>query len=161
MKRSMLALVVMGLLVVASAPAALATTTKMAFAGTSTFVAETDPGTATMAGSILSVRRLVWVYEDAGSPYVAGSDTVVINYDLDLVTGSGSLWGKDRIEPLAFPAGAFDCSWHGTFASFVWTGRVVCHGEGSLAGWQLRADLVPAPGGRTSAMPGYVFLPGS
>ena len=90
-------------------------------------------------------RRVVQVHNDAGSPFIEGPDTITYSYNLNLVTGNGALWGTDRLEPVAYPGGAFDCSWHGIFDSFVWTGRGVCQGEGTLDGQAVHVGC-QAPG---------------
>lgn len=160
MRRIIVAAVTAGLVIAAWAPASLATTTKHHYPdGMSVIDSVLVDGEYSMNGTVLSARGAVYLYVDSGSPYVTGTDTVVINYDLDLATGSGELWGTDRIEQVAFPGGAFDCVWHGTFKDFRWDGKVVCHGDGSLDGWQLRGLLLAEPGGNVAAFPHYVFLP--
>ena len=160
MKRAALAFVVAGLLAAAVVPNALATTTRIPFSGTSTAGALLDPGAHGQAGKMVWARRVVQVYNDAGSPFIEGPDTITYSYNLNLVTGNGALWGTDRLEPVAYPGGAFDCSWHGIFDSFVWTGKVVCQGEGTLDGYQLRGTLVSALGGDMADFFGFVFVPG-
>lgn len=159
MRRLLSVLLAAGMLAALVTPA-LATTTRIPFSGTSTAGAELDPGEHGLAGNMVWARGVVQVYNDAGSPFITGPDTVTYSYDLNLVTGNGALWGTDRIEPVAYPGGAFDCSWHGIFEGFVWTGKVVCQGEGTLDGYQLRGTLVAAPGGDTADISGVVFLPG-
>lgn len=160
MKRAVLAIAIAGLLVATFVPTALGTTTRIPFSGTSTAGVVLDPGEHGQAGNKVWARRVVQVYNDAGSPFIEGPDTITYSYNLNLVTGSGALWGTDRLEPVAYPGGAFDCSWHGIFVSFAWTGRVVCRGEGTLGGYQLRGTLVAAPGGDTADFFGFVFAPG-
>jgi hypothetical protein len=160
MKRLFGALAVAALLMTVTAPAAAGKTTRITFDGLSVYDSTITEGEYMSDGSVLSARGAVYLYLDSGSPYIAGPDTVVINYDLDLATGAGELWGTDRIEPIAHPGGAFDCVWHGTFVEFLWTGKIVCHGEGSLDGYQLRGLLLAEPGGDVAHLPGFVFYPG-
>lgn len=147
-------------LTLALAPAAAAKTTRVQVEGYETLSEVVSEGSMSMAGSVVSVRGIVWIYTQTGHRMLSGTDRVVINYDLDLATGSGELWGKNRIDPTAYPGGHFDCSWHGTFVDYAWTGKVVCHGDGSLRGWQLRLALLPEPGGEADTTVGFAFLPG-
>lgn len=160
MRRAAFAFAVAGLLVAAFVPNTLATTTLIPFSGTSTAGVVLDPGEHGQAGNMVWARRVVQVYDDAGSPFIEGPDTITYSYNLNLVTGNGALWGTDRLEPVAYPGGAFNCSWHGIFEGFVWTGKVVCQGEGTLDDYQLRGTLVAAPGGDMADFFGFVFVPG-
>jgi hypothetical protein len=148
-------------LLLALAPAAAATTTKVPVAAHETLASVLDPGTGGMRGSVAWARDVVWVDDVTGDALLAGTDTIVINYDLDLATGSGELWGKNRLDPTAYRGGHFDCSWTATFVAYVWTGRAVCHGDGTLDGRQLRLKLVAEPGGEADSLSGYTFVPGS
>ncbi len=160
--RRFIALVAAGaVLTLALAPAATAKTTRVPVDGNEVLAEVTSAGSMAMDGSIVSLRGAVWVFSAAGSDLIAGTDTVVINYDIDTATGMGSLWGKNRIEPTAHPGGRFDCSWTGTFVLTHWTGNGVCHGAGSLDRWQLRLTIVAEPGGEADTLGGFAFLPGS
>lgn len=157
MRRLVLAFAVAGILVAASAPVSLATTTKIPFALLEVVDDELAPGEWTIVGDVLSVRGAVWHAVTTGTPAIEGTDTIVLNFDLDLATGSGELWGTNRLEPSQSADGGFDCRWHGTYVDYSWSGRLVCHGAGSLRGWQLRAAIVPAEDGYDIS--GYYFLP--
>jgi hypothetical protein len=161
MKRSGVVLVLVPVLSLALTQAAAATTTKVPVAAHEELAFEADPGTYGMTGTVVWARDMIWVANVTGDPYLAGTDRIVINYDLDLATGSGELWGKNRLDPTAYPGGHFDCSWTATFVDYVWAGRVVCHGDGSLDGRQLRLQIVAQPGGTVDDLSGYTFVPGS
>ena len=159
MRRRSVGLILGILLVLATAPVVSATTTKIAITGTSPFSSVVQPGTTTWDGTVMQVRGMVWDYAPAtNSSLVTGVDRVVINYDLDVVTGLGGLWGTDTLSPTAYPGGGFDCHWQGTWAGGMppfWTGKAVCHGFGSLLGYQLREDI-----GTDPALTGVLFKPG-
>ena len=159
MKRAALALACAGLLIAGSATPAFATTTRISVVGTGTVVEAISPGVTTLVGSVLSVRdgSQLMTYVST-SPFVAGDELVVFNYDLDLATGTGEIWGVSTKSPTAYPDGGWYCEWHGKFGPPVWTGKGWCHGTGSLTGWQWRADLTNWPTYTVSS--GFVFLPG-
>ena len=173
MKRLGLALVVAGLLGMLVAPAALATTTRFQISGTNTYTTEAngtgwqtanifhdrgDTNTATVTGSFSGTS--------AGS--FSGTSAAVINFQLNVVTGAGPMWGTAVI---VLDDGGFNCTWNGAFAPGTYgsqyTFKELCHGYGTLTGWQARMDttsfdpsLPLAPlGGFTFS--GYAFMPGS
>ncbi len=93
---------------------------------------------------------------------MAGYQEDVVNLIGNLKTNRGVLWGTSRHWPTAYPDGTWECSFIGLYTDFahgVWAGKGVCHGTGSLKGWQWRADLSPTPTGGT-ATHGYIFHPG-
>jgi hypothetical protein len=157
MRKIVLAIAGAAILVAAYAPMGLATTTKLPFALVEVVDAELEPGEWTMGEDTLSVRGAVWHAVTTGTSAIEGSDTIVLNFDLDLATGGGELWGTNRLEPTRSPGGGYACTWHGIYVDFSWSGRLVCHGDGSLRGWQLRAAIVAAEEGY--AIDGYYFLP--
>ncbi len=160
MKRLGLAFVFAGLLIAASATPAFAKTTRTPVVGTGTITSVLNPGVITLVGGVLSVRDGSNLTNWAStSPFVAGTEVVVFNYDLDVATGTGELWGTATKSPTAYPEGGWYCEWHGTFGPLGWTGKGWCHGTGTLTGWQWRAELTAGPDSEVSS--GYVFLPGN
>jgi hypothetical protein len=156
-----LVLVIASLVVLATfaAPGASATTTKVPFSGVSRFGADLDLGDRWLEGTVLHTRGMVEVnYIDGAGAYVSGTSTVTINFDLDLATGDGAMWGKETLEPYAFPGSGYTCSWQATWDGWSWIGKDVCHGYGDLKGWQVRYIPSNDPSG---VVPGVVFLPGS
>ena len=149
------------LAVLALAPGAAATTTRVPVNADEALAQVVSGGSTSVHGNTVSVRDGVWVLTVTGSDLLAGTDTIVINYQLNTVTGSGALWGTNMIEPSAYPDGSFSCSWVGIFHDFTWNGRAVCHGTGSLAGWQLRLAILAEPGGQADVLDGIAFVPGS
>jgi len=145
-RRSFIALVAAALLIATSGSAVLATTTRYPIESHATAAAVvTDPGTMTEHGSVLSFRGVVNTQTQVSSSQygelVAGPETNVFNYDVDWGNGTGFWWGKGTHSPTAYPGGTWECSWHGRMADWTWTGEGVCHGAGTLEGWQWRADL--------------------
>lgn len=157
MRRLLAAGTAAAILMAVSAPLGDATTTKLPFTLHEVVAEELAPGEWSMVGDVLSVRGAVWLATTTGTEAVEGTDTIVLNFDLDLTTGSGELWGTDRLEPTRSPGGGFACTWHGTYVDFDWSGKGVCHGDGALDGWQLRFAI--APGGDGYDLEGTYFLP--
>jgi hypothetical protein len=162
-RRSFIALVAAVLLIATSGSAALATTTRYTIVSHATVPAVvTDPGTMKEHGSVVSVRgeknSQTQVSSSAYGAYVAGPETNVFNYDVDWVNGSGFWWGKGTHRPTAHQGGSWECSWHGKMANFAWTGQGVCHGAGTLEGWQWRADLSMV--NNILFTEGYIFFAG-
>jgi hypothetical protein len=160
MKRRSLIFAVAGFVALTMAAPSYGATSKLAFTGTSIFDHEISPAEEWEDGNVYHLRNMVWVYEVVTSdPRVTGWDTVVINFDLALDAWEGTLWGKDRLEPTAYPDGWYDCTWQGTWnpdEPWAWAGKVVCHGGGTLRGWQLRYEMGSVP-----EIAGYAFLPGN
>jgi hypothetical protein len=158
-RRSFIALVAAVLLIATSGSAALATTTKIPIKSQATAPAVEDYSSATVTEH--GFRGVVNTQTQVSSgPYgalVAGTETNVFNYEVDWVKGSGFWWGKGT-HRTDFKGGAWECSWHGKMANFAWTGQGVCHGAGTLEGWQWRADLSMV--NNILFTEGYIFFPG-
>ena len=170
MRRLCLALALGSLLVAVLAPATLATTTKYPVRASGE-VQIVDPGVVTTdMSTYYSVRGqrtsqdVTFTYPEGGlgNAYTTGHEVSLVNFDLDLVTATGVLWAT---ETFTFPdESQMSCSLEGTFAQDftyqfqVWSGHMVCHGTGSLRGWQERFDVAYDNGDASSA--GYIFLPG-
>ena len=167
MKRPVVALVIAGLLMATAGSTAVAKTMKIEVVGTASPVAMPDPGTTTTHGTIVVTRG----FRDAlqsdpavtNNPYVTGYQEDVVNWVGDLRTNRGVLRGTGTHWPTAYPDGTWRCSFIGVFDDFahgVWSGKGVCHGAGTLKGWQWRADVSSSPNGGT-AMRGYIYFPGA
>jgi hypothetical protein len=161
MRRLMTTIAALAALTLALAPGAAANTQRLPVTADEALVQVVANGSMAQRGQTMSARDGVWALRVTGSDLLAGTDTIVINYQLNTVTGSGALWGTNVIEPSAYPDGRFECSWIGIFDDFVWTGRAVCHGAGSLAGWQLRLTILAEPGGQADVLDGFAFVPGT
>jgi hypothetical protein len=159
MRRLGLAIVLAGLLATAAAPAALGCTTKIPVSDKETTVKTVSPGVITQNVNVVSVRGMVVIEADEStSAFVAGTSRGVVNYDVDLGTGIGKIWGTDTKRPTAYPHGHWDCSFSGNMANGTWTAKGSCHGKGTLKGWKYTADLAQMP--TFVAATGYVFRVG-
>jgi hypothetical protein len=166
MQRPAVALTLAGALLLATGSAALATTTKIPDVGQEHVTSGVGSVPPTLSGSIMSVRNEHHVaYLTAiDGVTVTGSETTVANWELDVVTLTGRLWGTSQIVPLPLsdPAvGGMNCVFDGTFVpgtfGGAWTAHSVCHGYGVLAGWQSRSDATSQVYG--SSFVGYKFVP--
>lgn len=137
---------------------AAAKTDRIPFSGVDTFIAQTDPGRQWVSDDgILHVRGSVSTYTSTSdSVYYAGEAVIVVNYNLDLATGNGQLWGTSH---LSNGDGGFDGTWVGKFIAYSWEGKGQSKGFGDMAGYQQRFTLQWAPFGDTAE--GYTFLPGN
>jgi hypothetical protein len=169
MRRLGAALMAAAMALTIAGPMAQAGTTFQAVACDEHLVAVTDPGTARVDEDlVLHVRGWQGAYLHVGDPLCAGDAVVVVNFNLDLLSGKGNLWGTIHVD-----LGAFDGGWHRTFtASFtnpaplmpdatdIWVGRNVGRGFGDLDGWQIRGEGIE----RTHLLvesTATVFRPGS
>lgn len=158
MKRPLLVLSAAVLLVLATAPGVSAKTTKVPTWGEEHVVSGVGTVTPTVVGTTMSVRGEIHEAFITGSS--PGTQESVSNWDLDLLTGGGTLWGTSRLL-VTGTGGGFDCVFEGTIpvGSYftAWTAHSVCHGFGTFAGVQSRSDAVSAPFGSTFT--GYFFVP--
>jgi hypothetical protein len=151
------AVLAVGVLLTATvlAPAASAATPRTPFTGASVFLSEPDPGTARFVGDLMIVRNDVMVYWiESDNDRVTGTSTVTVNFNLNLATGDGQMWGKELLEPEAYPGSGYTCEWHGLWDNWAWVGKDVCHGFGDLKGWQVH--YIPGP----PVIEGVVIQPG-
>lgn len=173
MKRPVLALVFAGMLLVATAPGAFATTTKVASTGAEVMTDVTYPGVESLVGtlySLIGMEDTADLYDSGG--HVVAVQTSVVNYSIDVVSGLGELWGTSQqfVPP---PAGQdptiliYTCTWHGTFVPGMtsytgpgWVGKSVCHGVGPMTGWQTRADVTSATDWAGTTYSTITFFPG-
>ena len=99
------------------------------------------PGEQWVSGNVLHLRNQV---ENArtvsAEPLANGANTLVTNYDLNLLNGSGGLYGTFRWQPDAVN-GAWEGRWSGQFKDFVWSGQAVGQGTGVLAGMMVKVWL--------------------
>ncbi len=99
------------------------------------------PGNVTISGNVLHIRGQTntnrVISADATQ---TGTNSVVVNVDLDLVSGSGGAHGTFSLNPDAF-SGTWEGSWSGPFTDFVFSGQAVGHGTGELAGKKVMVKL--------------------
>lgn len=160
MRRIILAMVCALLLVGSTASGALATTTRIPTHTSNPGWIVLNPGTTTVNGTVVSVRGLV-VNEPAtwNNIYADGEEINTINFDLDMVTGLGNIWGTGVHYPTAFPGSTWQCRFEMTFTpNPYYAGKGVCQGTGALHTWQWRVDLQNTAQGASAS--GYIFKPG-
>ena len=85
--------------------------------------------------------------------------TIVVNYNLDFATGTGTMWGTSHLE--VDPDRGFDGTWTAKFTGTdpVWVGHGRSKGYGTLNGYQQRYDLASAEFG--DVVKGFTFMPGN
>jgi hypothetical protein len=163
MKRFVLAFVAAGLLIGAVAsPALAARTTRIPIKGSDTVLTD-NYGAGWQTGNIWHERGDVESLSQTGT-LGSGTETTVASYDINVVTGAGSLWGTSVS---VIGSGGFDCIWYAKFEPYtpqnLYNGADVCHGYGTYTGWQVWLTFVANPsagplGGDTFT--GYAFTPG-
>ena len=140
-------------------PSAVAVTERLATSGEDVLVQLVDPGVEWVSeDGIDHVRGWTAMYQTTDALYDVGSLLIVGNWNLDLATGNGPLWGTMYYE---FPSanGGFQGTWNAKFSAFVWSGKSQGTGFGDLAGWQLRQDI-QATSPTSDVYAGFVFNPG-
>jgi hypothetical protein len=168
MKRPILAVALAGLLLVGLAPGALATTTLFPIDDSVTVV-NVDPGVVTVRDHVVSIRgqrNSQPVFDEVLGP---GTDTNIIDSDLNLKTLTGAIRGKTVID-YPYAKGGWNCTFEGQFRPelffldgttpvFGYRAHEVCHGYGALTGAQLRGDFGPTAANAVRIV-GYWFVPG-
>jgi hypothetical protein len=147
---------------------ALANGEKSEFSGTSYLMAFLDPGIVTHPDGNEHVRGMVLQYDDIveeGDARVGGTDTIVVNYNVQSVPLpgliAGPMWGTIRVEN---EDGYWEGIWTGerTEEGFLY-GRGVYHGRGGYEGLKAKfyiERLSPDPAAPTSFW-GYIIDPAS
>jgi hypothetical protein len=91
-------------------------------------------------GRIQHVRGWTGEYETTGGEYVDGTSIVVANWNLDLASGDGTMWGTTDLT-LTGTNGGWHETWVAKFDDFVWSGWAVGRGFGDLQGMKIRLDV--------------------
>lgn len=166
MKRMLAVLAAVGLVGVLAAPVA-AKTEPVPFACEEWLVEITDPGTFRIEDGTAHLRGWAATYEVVGDAPCAGALTVVVNFNLDLETASGVLWGRSTLALDAVDGGylgTFNAHWTtsdplAADAEDIWVGRYVRQGFGALEGWQARGKIAEKYHWLILET-GYAFAPG-
>lgn len=99
------------------------------------------PGNVKITGNVLHIRGQIntnrVVATDATQ---TGTNTVVLNVDLNLDNGSGAAYGTFSLDSDAF-TGTWEGSFSGQITDFVFTGQAVGQGTGDLSGQKVMVDL--------------------
>lgn len=107
-----------------------------------------EQGREWFSGDILHIRgeidttRVVAYDAQTGllEPRLTGTNTVVLNLNVNVVTGHGSVHGSTVLQPDGI-AGAWETSYTGQIRDGVATLMAVGKGTGDLAGMRLRVEL--------------------
>lgn len=167
MRRLIAALSIAGLVLVAAAPSALATTTRYDVDDL-VYPTVADPGVWTFTGNVLLVRDMVAHSNPVDDVLGPGYETVVQSFNMNLANGRGAVRGKTEI---AYASGSWICSWEGQFdpEQFYWDGQSllyaftaheICHGTDDMTGAQLRLDFTASDFSPVVHAVGYWFVPG-
>ncbi len=114
-------------------------------AGKTTFTAleatcSIAPGARWTSGNVLHIRGEVDTKRIASTePLVNGSNTVVVNVDLNMVNGEGAGWGTFSLQPDQVK-GTWEGSYSVSFTAGVYAGQGEAQGRGALSGMKLRAS---------------------
>jgi len=93
-----------------------------------------SPAQEWVSGNVAHVRNRVEITRSVSAePLANGVNTLVTNYDLNLLNGSGGLHGSFRWQPEGVN-GAWEGRWSGQFNNYAWSGQAIGHGTGTLAG---------------------------
>ncbi len=111
------------------------------FEGIETVCSIVNPGDVNISDGIVHIRGqiLTTVIESAEARF-AGTNTVVINLDLDPTTGTGTSFGTFSLNPDAVAG-----TWEGRFSGKITNGllslRAVGHGTNDLKGQQIKVNV--------------------
>ncbi len=160
--KGLVSAVLSGVLLVTFAGAAGATQEPVSFTCTATAWLEGTEGTLWENGNTSHGRGLNPVWRNRGDALCAGTLNLVFNYDINWLTGQGTIWGTWRTDLKKFPGSGFE----GTFTeSLSFTGEVVGEGStvgsgyGGLDGWRFKSTIVEIYLGYIVET-GEAFLPG-
>ncbi len=159
MKRAWIVVLVATLTSLVMVPSAGAVTERIPTSGVDVIVQLVDPGREWVTeDGVDHVRGWTGEYRTTDALYGVGSLLIVANWNLNLATGNGPLWGTMLYE---FPSanGGFEGTWTAKFSAFVWSGKSQGTGFGDLQGWQLRQDL-QSTGPGVDVYTGFVANPG-
>ena len=148
----------LAVLLVMAVPAS-AKTDRMPFSGEDHLTVAPHGGRMWVSDGIVHVRGSMSEYDaTSDSEFYVGNSSIVVNYNLDLATMRGRMWGTSTVDVAGYDGG-FTGTWVGWFTPTGWEGRGLSHGYGELAGYQQRYDLAWAPFG--DAIEGFTFMPGN
>jgi hypothetical protein len=127
-----LALIAYSLVVAPAVAGAVATT----FTGLEVTCSEAPAAREWVSGDVLHVRgQLVTTRIVTTDDRTTGTNTIVLNLDLNLKNGSGGLYGTFHLQPDQVN-GLWEGRFSGHFTNFVTSVHATGHGTGELAGLQ-------------------------
>jgi len=156
MTRRLMTLTLGAMLVVALAAPAVAAPAKTPVSGQDILSQMLDEGRTWMSDGIQHVRGWTAEYETYGEPgaYVDGTSIIVANWNLDVASGDGTMWGTTDLT-LTDTDGGWHQTWVAKFDGGVWSGQAVGRGFGTLRGMKIRID-VWSTGVGTDSFEGFV-----
>lgn len=107
-----------------------------------------DPGTQWVDGTTLHIRGQLAHEITYGPPTfeIVGQNSLVINSNIDLVTGYITTSGSFSLHYLpASPTGTFDGRLNARGIGEDWRGKAVGHGTGDLKGQKIKGVIQPVP----------------
>jgi len=164
MRRTTVILVALVVLLTMAVPAS-AKTTRIPFSGEDHLTVDPHGGRMWISDDgVVHVRGSMSEYDARyGGEFYTGDASIVVNYNLDLNTMTGRLWGTNHIDVDGYDGG-FEGRWVGWFTETGWEGRGLSHGYGDLTGYQQRYSLesatLAADGFNGDYIEGFTFMPG-
>ena len=113
-----------------------------------------DQGTTWYSDGIQHVRGWTAGYDTTGGDYLDGTSIIVANWNLDLTSGDGTMWGTTDLTLTGTQSGWHE-TWVAKFDDFMWSGWGVGRGFGELQGMRIRFDVWLLPDG-TDVFEGFV-----
>ena len=96
-------------------------------------------------------------YGTWNTKYFTGPEVNVVNYDVDMATGTGHMCGWGRHAPEAVRGGGWFCVFADRFTQGRYAGHAACIGTGRLHGWLLSAEMHQTDAG--SGFTGFILRP--
>lgn len=163
MRKTTAILVALVVLLAMAVPAS-AKTDRIPFSGEDHLTVEPHGGTSWVSDDgVLHMRGSMSEYDARdGGEFYTGDASIVVNFNMDLATGQGRMWGTSHIDVDGYDGG-FTGKWVGWFTASGWEGRGHAKGFGDLAGYQQRYTLESAlfNDGPGDIIEGFTFLPGN
>jgi hypothetical protein len=109
-------------------------------------------------GGVLHERGLISDTTIEGHELFRGTGSFDINYNLNLATWTGNLWGSFIYYSAEYPGSGWAGTWYAQWTGVgTWEGSGVGRGYGDFAGMVLRFDVDNTTEGADAAITGYVF----
>ena len=159
MRRTTAILVALVVLLAMAVPAS-AKTDRIPFSGEDHLTVLPHGGTSWISeDGVLHMRGSMSTYDaSSDSEFYNGVAYIVVNFNMDLATGQGRMWGTNHIDVVGYDGG-FTGKWIAWFTETGWEGRGHSKGYGELDGYQQRYDLESALFG--DYIEGFTFMPGN
>jgi hypothetical protein len=111
------------------------------FTGTEITCVEGPPESQWVSNNVLHIRnQVITTRVSTTDPRTTGTNTIILNFNLDLGRGTGQLFGSYHLQPDRVD-GAWNGHFNGHFRDFVNFVHAAGRGTGELAGLQERVDI--------------------